>query len=90
MASWQVSIGPDAKANINTALGALTVAKLTCLDPVPFSTGDTTLASHLSAAIMAAQGALAALVGPATKATVRFRDTGIPWLRRRRAWWRAR
>jgi hypothetical protein len=78
MASWQYQV-TDTKSAVNTALGALTVAKLTGLDPgVPLSTADTTLASHLAAAITAAQGALASLVGPATKATVSivgYRDT---------------
>ncbi len=69
MASWQYQV-TGTKAAVNTALGALTVAKLTCFDPIPLSTGDTTLAAHLAAAITAAQDALAALVGPATKATV--------------------
>jgi hypothetical protein len=80
VASWQFTAGPDSKANINTALGALTIAKLICFDPVPLSAGDATLASHLSAAITAAQGALAALAGPATKATVSivgYRDTAL-------------
>jgi len=78
MASWQASFGPDTKSAVNTALGALTIARLTCFDSIPLSTGDTTLAAHLAAAATAAQGALAALVGPATKATVSivgYRDT---------------
>jgi hypothetical protein len=85
MSSYQVVYGPMAKAALNTRLGAATSADLTFMDPgVTPNPNEAVLVVHFSAAIAAAQAALASLVGPATRARVTiqgYRDlvSAAPW-----------
>jgi|GEM_PF-3348031 len=74
MASWRIVVGPGIKATVNSAIGAATAASVTDIDqPAVNLTAITGFNAHFAAAITAAQAALAALTGPATKCTVVMR-----------------
>jgi hypothetical protein len=80
MSSWRASFGPALKSTINSQLAAATVANnaVSMDGPILPLSGDSTVASHFAAVMTAAQAALAALVGNATKIRVNvtgYRDT---------------
>lgn len=90
MASWQFTAGPDTKANINTALGALTVAKLTCFDPVSLSSATRPSRRTLQPPSRPPRAHSRLWWVRQVKRRSRFKVIETPWLRRRRAWSPAR
>jgi hypothetical protein len=71
MASWSIIFGPALKTTVNSAIGAAALSQASGFDPgVPLNLFDSTKLVHFAAAMRAAQGALASLLGPATRAQV--------------------
>lgn len=83
MSNWIYLNGPLSKAALNSALSTASISNATIMDhpsiPVSAAAGV-----HFTAAASAAQQALAALAGPATKARVKMtgradsNTTGLP------------
>jgi hypothetical protein len=71
MSNWIYTNGPLSKSALNSALSTATIASATIMDhpSIPVSAGA---GVHFTAAASAAQSALAALTGNATKARVKM------------------